>query len=75
MVSWDAKKKFNNMRTFQTRKEADAGYAALKDDAPKILVSGETGDVLMSSGEQKMVDQCLGMFYTQRYQGKYYGQP
>jgi len=55
------------MRTFQKRSEADKGFAALGDNVPKILVSGETGDVLMSNGEQKMVDQCLGMFYTQRY--------
>jgi hypothetical protein len=75
MVSWDSNKKFNNMRTFQKRSEADKGFAALGDNVPKILVSGETGDVLMSNGEQKMVDQCLGMFYTQRYQGKYFGQP
>lgn len=75
MVSWDSNKKFNNMRTFQTRKEAEKGFATIANDVPKILVSGETGDVLMSNGEQKMVDQCLGMFYTQRYQGKYFGQP
>lgn len=75
MVSWDSNKKFNNMRTFQKRSEADKGFATLGNDVPKILVSGETGDVLMSNGEQKMVDQCLGMFYTQRYQGKYFGQP
>ena len=51
MVSWDANKKFNNMRTFQSRAEADKGYLALKEDVPKILVSGETGDVLMSEGD------------------------
>jgi hypothetical protein len=74
LVSWDASKKFNNMRTFQKRSDAEKGYGAL-GDAPKILVSGETGDVLLSKGDQNMVDQCLGMFYTQRYQGKYFGQP
>lgn len=74
MVSWDANKKYNNMRTFQKRSEAEKSYKAL-GKVPKILVSGETGDVVLSSGEQNMVDQCLGMFYTQRYQGKYYGQP
>jgi hypothetical protein len=72
MVSWDANKKYNNMRTFQKRSEAEKSYKAL-GKVPKILVSGETGDVVLSSGEQNMVDQCLGMFYTQRYQGKYYG--
>lgn len=74
MVSWDANKKYNNIRTFQKRSEAEKSYKAL-GKVPKILVSGETGDVVLSSGEQNMVDQCLGMFYTQRYQGKYYGQP
>ena len=74
MVSWDSKKKTNNMRTFQKRSEAEKGYNAIGDQ-PKILISGETGDVVLSHGEQTMVDQCLGMFYTQRYQGKYFGQP
>lgn len=74
MVSWDANKKFNNMKTFQKRDEAEKDYQGL-GDLPKILISGETGDVLLANGEQSMVDQCLGMFYTQRYQGKYFGQP
>lgn len=74
MVSWDANKKYNNMKTFQKRSEAEKGYKTL-GDIPKILVSGETGDVVLSNGEQSSVDQCLGMFYTQRYQGKYFGQP
>jgi len=63
MVSWDAGKKFNNMKTFQKRAEAEKDYQAL-GDLPKILISGETGDVLLANGEQSMVDQCLGMFYT-----------
>lgn len=56
MVSWDEKKKFNNMRTFQTRREADKGFATLGETIPRILVSGETGDVVQSAGDQKMVD-------------------
>jgi len=63
MVSWDAAKKFNNMKTFQKRAEAEKDYQAL-GDLPKILISGETGDVLLANGEQSMVDQCVGMFYT-----------
>jgi hypothetical protein len=51
MVSWDEKKKFNNMRTFQKRSDADKGFATLGDNIPKILVSGETGDVIMSNGD------------------------
>lgn len=63
MVSWDAGKKFNNMKTFQKRADAEKDYQAL-GDLPKILLAGETGDVLLANGEQSMVDQCLGMFYT-----------
>jgi len=63
MVSWDAGKKFNNMKTFGKRSEAEKDFQALGEVA-KILISGETGDVLLSNGEQSMVDQCLGMFYT-----------
>ena len=63
MVSWDATKKFNNMKTFQKRSEAEKEFGAL-GDLPKILISGETGDIVLSNGEQSMVDQCLGMFYT-----------
>lgn len=74
MVSWDAAKKINQMKTFQSRTEADDAYAAL-GSIPKVLVAGETGDVLLANGEQAMVDQAVGMFYTQRYQGKYYGMP
>lgn len=51
------------MKTFQKRTEAEKDYQAL-GDLPKILVSGETGDVLLANGEQSMIDQCLGMFYT-----------
>lgn len=74
MVSWDAAKKINNMKTFQKRDLAEKDFLAL-GEIPKILVAGETGDILLSNGEQNMVDQCLGMFYTARYQGKYFGSP
>ena len=74
MVSWDETKKSNAMKTFQSRKEADEAFYAL-GTVPKILVSGETGDVLLANGEQNMIDQAVGMFYTQRYQGKYFGMP
>lgn len=74
MVSWDDARKTNQMKTFQSRKEADEAYYAL-GSIPKILVSGETGDILLGNGEQNMIDQAVGMFYTQRYQGKYYGMP
>ena len=74
MVSWNDQKGYNNMKTFQKRADGDKAYLAL-GKIPKILISGETGDVLLASGSQKEIDQNLGMFFTQRYQGKYFGQP
>lgn len=74
MVSYDPVKKHNDWKTFQSREEADKGFKESPADT-KILVAGETGDVVYSNGKQNMVDQCVGMFYTQRYQGKYYGMP
>ena len=62
------------MKTFQKRAPAEQYFAEL-GPIPKILVAGETGDVILANGETNMIDQCLGMFYTQRYQGKYFGQP
>jgi hypothetical protein len=50
MVSWDDSKKFNPMKTFPSRAEADKAYSELKG-VPKILVSGETGDVVLSEGK------------------------
>ena len=50
MVNWDAIKKINQMKVFQTRSEAEEKYASL-GDVPKILISGETGDVLLANGK------------------------
>ena len=61
------------MKTFQKRSLADKGFKDL-GEMPKLLLSGETGDVLLGHGDQNQQDQILGMFYTQRYQGKYYGE-
>lgn len=66
MVSWDETKTTNNMKTFQKREPAEIYYSDL-GPIPKILVAGETGDVVLANGETNMIDQCLGMFYTQRY--------
>jgi len=49
-----------------------AHYLELKDQ-PKLLISGETGDVIASSGTSEEIDECLGNFFTARYNGKYYG--
>ncbi len=72
IVSYEGK--VNNMNSFKTRTLADAAFTAMKKDTPAIMMSGETGDILRSQGAQNWRDQCLGMFLTQRYQGKYYGQ-
>lgn len=74
LVNWDPAKKSNQMKTFSTRNEAEEKYNAA-GEVPKILISGETGDVLLANGNEALIDQSLGMFYTQRYQGKYYGMP
>jgi len=67
--------KANKMNSFKTRDLADAAFAKFGDSTPRIMMSGETGDILASKGgSQNMRDQCLGMFLTQRYSGKYYGQ-
>lgn len=60
------------MKSFKTRKEANVGYVVI-GKTPKMMMSGETGDILQSDGDQNSRDQLLGMFLTQRYQGKYYG--
>ena len=74
LVSYDPATKSNKMNSFKTRALADQAFQKLKDQSAKILMSGETGDLLRSEGNQNWRDQCLGMFLTQRYSGKYYGQ-
>lgn len=73
-ISYDQDKRYNNMKTFPKRADAEK-YFEEQPDVPKLLISGETGDIVRANGEQRLKDQCLGMFYTQRYQGKYYGSP
>lgn len=74
LVSWNLDKGINNMKTFQKRDLANKGFEDY-GEMPKLLFCGETGDVLLGHGDQNQLDQILGMFYTQRYQGKYYGTP
>jgi hypothetical protein len=52
------------MNSFKTRELANAFYAKMPSDVTRIMVSGETGDILQSKGEQNLRDQCLGMFLT-----------
>ena len=54
----------NKFEAFTTRKQADEAFNKLDDSVPRILLSGETGDILLSKGSQNMRDQCLGMFMT-----------
>jgi len=73
LVSWNDEKKTNFVKSYESRDEADQAF---KDKAceNKLLVAGETGDVVLAEGTPNMIDQGVGYFYTQRYQGKYYGQ-
>jgi hypothetical protein len=72
LVSWNDDKKTNFVKSYESREEADTAFNE-KESENKLLVSGETGDVLLAAGSPNMIDQCVGYFYTQRYQGKYYG--
>jgi hypothetical protein len=73
MITYEGKS--NKMNSFKTRELADEAFNKKGDNIPRIMVSGETGDILASKGgTQNWRDQCLGMFLTQRYSGKYYGQ-
>mmetsp|Transcript_5191 Transcript_5191/g.8018 ORF Transcript_5191/g.8018 Transcript_5191/m.8018 type:complete len:85 (+) Transcript_5191:679-933(+) len=74
VVSYDPKKKLNKFTAYKTRALADDAFSKLNGQLAKIMISGETGDLLRGAGEQNWKDQCLGMFLTQRYSGKYYGQ-
>lgn len=65
--------KANKMNSFKNRSLANDFYSKMSKDAARIMISGETGDILQSKGDQNQRDQCLGMFLTQRYSGKYYG--
>ena len=57
--------KANKMNSFKNRQLANDFYAKMPTTATaKIMISGETGDILQSKGDQNMKDQCLGMFLT-----------
>ena len=66
--------KANQMTSYKSRELANKAYQKMAQKVPRIMVSGETGDILQAKGDQNWRDQCLGMFLTQRYSGKYYGQ-
>jgi hypothetical protein len=75
LVTWNLDKGINNMKTFQKRLLADKAFKEDYGEMPRLLICGETGDVVQAFGDLNQQDQILGMFYTQRYQGKYYGRP
>lgn len=52
------------MESFKTRELADQAFVKMDKEIPRILLSGETGDILAATGEQNLRDQCLGMFLT-----------
>ena len=55
VVSYSIDTMHNNFKSQPSRAEAEEYFTNL-GDKPKILVSGETGDVLMASGDQNMID-------------------
>ena len=52
------------MNSFKTRALANDFYAKLSTDISRVMISGETGDILQAKGDQNLRDQCLGMFLT-----------
>ena len=56
--------KANKMNSFKTRALANDFYNKMPNDTARIMMSGETGDILQSKGDQNQRDQCLGMFLT-----------
>jgi len=63
IINWDAAKKLNMAKSFPKRDAAETFFADL-GDVPKILVAGETGDVILANGKKPMVDQAVGFLYT-----------
>ena len=56
--------KQNKMNSFKTRVLANEFYDKMPKDVARVMISGETGDILQSKGDQNLRDQCLGMFLT-----------
>jgi len=63
LVSFNEDKKSNFVKSYESREEADTAFTE-KDSESKLLVSGETGDVLLAAGQPNMINQCVGYFYT-----------
>jgi hypothetical protein len=52
------------MESFKTRQLADEAFNKMDKDTARIIISGETGDILAGKGDQNLRDQCIGMFLT-----------
>lgn len=48
--------KANKMNSFKTRKLANESYDKMGSDVARIMMSGETGDILQSKGDQNLRD-------------------
>lgn len=42
--------KVNKMNSFKTRALAEKDFSKMTKDTPRIMISGETGDILQSQG-------------------------
>lgn len=51
IVSYE-KNKANKMNSFKTRALANDFYNKMPNDIARVLISGETGDVLQGKGDQ-----------------------
>merc|ERR1719460_1212589 len=49
IVSYENKQ--NKMNSFKTRKEANKYWMLMQKTTPRIMISGETGDILQSKGD------------------------
>ena len=56
LVTWNLDKGINNMKTFQQRDLADKAFNENYGEMPRLLFSGETGDVLRAFGDQNQQD-------------------
>ena len=52
LITWNLDKGINNMKTFPSRELADKAFSVDYASMPRLLISGETGDVVQASGDQ-----------------------
>jgi hypothetical protein len=51
IITWNLDKGINNMKTYQTRADADKAFTSDFGEMPRLQICGETGDVLQGFGE------------------------